>query len=156
MIIFLPDILVKIKHWNQSAMDTPGPVSMLIYNNSTSSVSLVCDLSHNVTSPTDLSNNFPSLNNHGIPFLWTSLRNFHHSLGLTLSWSQSTSLPSRQSLSLPMTLLCLWIQHIYLSSMCFPNTAFLLMSPLTEAWSLCYGNHLSQRQMITQVVNFLS
>ena len=49
-------------------MDTPGPAFVLMYNNSTSSVSLVCDPSHNIISPTDLSNNSPSLNNHGIPF----------------------------------------------------------------------------------------
>ena len=70
MITSLPDILVKTKHWNQSAMDTPSPASMLIYNNFASSVSLVCDPRHNITSPTDLSNNFPSLNDHGIPFLY--------------------------------------------------------------------------------------
>ena len=62
MITSLPDILVKIKNWNQSAMNTSSPAFMLIYNNSTSPVSLVCDLSHNVTSPMDLSNNSPSLN----------------------------------------------------------------------------------------------
>ena len=95
MITSLPDILVKTKHWNQSAMDTPGPASMLTYNNSASPVSLVCDPSHNVTSPTDPSNNSPSLNDHGIPFLWTSSRNFCHPPGLTLSWSQSTGSPSR-------------------------------------------------------------
>ena len=89
------DILVKIKHQNQSAMDTSSPASMLMYNNSASPVSLVCNPSHNVTSPTDLSNNSPSLNDHGIPFLWTSSRNFHHLPGLTLSWSQSTGLLSR-------------------------------------------------------------
>jgi len=27
----------------------------------------------------DLSSNSSSLNNHGIPFLWTSSRNFHYS-----------------------------------------------------------------------------
>ena len=43
----------------------------MTYNNSTSSMSLVCNPSYNITSPIDLSNNFPSLNNHGIPFLWT-------------------------------------------------------------------------------------
>ena len=69
MITSLLDILVKTKHWNQSAMNTPGPVSILMYNNSASSVSLVCDLSHNVTSPMDLSNNSPSLNDYRIPFL---------------------------------------------------------------------------------------
>ena len=137
MITSLPDILVKTKHWNQSAMDTSSPASMLIYNNSASSVSLVCDPSHNITSPMDPSNNSPSLNDHGIPFLQTSLRNFHYPLGLTLSWSQSTGSPSRQSLSLPITLSCPQIQHIYLSFMCFPNMVFFPMSPLIETWSLC-------------------
>jgi len=47
-----------------------------MYNNSASPMSLVCNPSHNVTSPTDLSNNSPSLNDHKIPFLWTSSRNF--------------------------------------------------------------------------------
>ena len=65
MITFLPDILVKTKHQNQSAMDTPGPASVLMYNNSASPVSLVCHLNHNITSPINLSNNFPSLNDHG-------------------------------------------------------------------------------------------
>jgi len=87
MITFLLDILVKTKHWNYSTADIPGPASIPMYNNFASPVSLVCDPSHNVTSHTDLSNNFPSLNDHGIPFLWTSLRNFHHPLGLILSWS---------------------------------------------------------------------
>ena len=95
IIISLPDILVKTKHQNQSAMDTSDLASILMYNNSASPVSLVCDPSHNVTSPMDLSNSSPLLNDHGIPFLWTSLRNFHHSLGLTLSWSQSTGSLSR-------------------------------------------------------------
>ena len=64
-----------------------GLASMLMYNNSASPVSLVCNPSHNVTSPMDLSNNSPSLNDHRIPFLWTSLRNFCYPPGLTLSWS---------------------------------------------------------------------
>ena len=71
MITFLLDILVKIKYWNQSAVDTPGPASMLMYNNSTSPLSLICDLSYNVTSPTDLSNNSLFLNGYRILFLWT-------------------------------------------------------------------------------------
>ena len=45
---------------------------MLIYKNSASPMSLVCNPSHNITNPTDPSNNFLSLNNHRIPFLWTS------------------------------------------------------------------------------------
>ena len=85
-----------------------------MYNNSTSSVSLVCNISYNVTSPMNLLNNFLSPNNHGIPFLWTLLRNSCHPLGLTLSWSQLTSLPSRQSLSLLMILLYLQTQHVCL------------------------------------------
>ena len=137
MITSLLDILVKTKHWNQSAADTPGPASVLMYNNSASPVSLVCDPSHNVTSPTDPSNNSLSLNNHGIPFLWTSSRNFCHPPGLTLSWSQSTGSPSRRSLSLPTTPSHLRTQHVYSSFMCFPSMAFLPMSPLTEVWSLC-------------------
>ena len=95
IITSLPDILVKTKHWNQSAVDTPSLTSVLIYNNSASPVLLVYNSSHNVTSPTNLSNNFLSLNDHRIPFLQTSLRNFCHSPGLTLSWSQSTSSSSR-------------------------------------------------------------
>jgi len=66
-------------------MDTPGPASMLIYNNSASSVSLVYNPNYNIISPTDFSNNFSSLNDHGIPFLWTSLRNFCYSSSLILS-----------------------------------------------------------------------
>ena len=88
MITFLPDILVKTKHQNQFAVDTPDPASVLMYNNSASPVSLVCNPSHNVTSPTDLSNNSLFLNDHGIPFIWTSSRNFCHSPGLTPSLSE--------------------------------------------------------------------
>ena len=154
MITSLPDILVKIKHWNQSATDTPGTASMLMYNNSASPVSLVYDPSHNVTSPMDSSNNSPSLNDHGIPFLWTSLRNFHYPPGLTLSWSQLTGSPSRQSSSLPMTPLHLWTQHVYLSFMCFPNTAFLPMSPLTEARSLCQNSF--DLQALLSTCSFIS
>ena len=137
IITSLPDILVKIKHWNQSAVDTPSPAFVLMYNNSASPVSLVCDPSHNITSSIDLLNNSPSLNDHRILFLWTSSRNFHHPLDLTLSWSQSTSSPSRQSLSLPMTPSCLQTQHIYSSFMCFPSTMFLPISPPIEVQSLC-------------------
>ena len=137
MITFLPDILVKTKHWNQSAIDTPGPASMLMYNNFASFMLLICNPSYNITSSMDLLNNSPFLNDHRTPFLWTSLRNFYHSLCLTLSWSQLTSLPSRQSLSLPMTPLYPQTQHVYSCSIYFPNTVFLLVSPLTEVWSLC-------------------
>ena len=69
MIIFLLDIMIKTKHWNQFTMDISGPISILIYNNSTSPISLVCDPSYNVTSLTNLLNNFLFLNNYGIPFL---------------------------------------------------------------------------------------
>ena len=137
MITFLPDILVKTKHWNQSTVDTPDLASVLTYNNSASPVSLVCDSNHNVTSLMDPSNNSPSLNDHGIPFLWTSLRNFHYPPGLTLSWSQSTGLSSRQSLSLPTTPSCPWTQHVCSFFMCSLNTVFLPISLSTEAWSLC-------------------
>jgi len=68
-------------------MDIPSLVSALIYNNFANPVLFVYNLSHNITSPMDLSNNFPSLNDHGIPFLWTSSRNSHHPPGLTLFWS---------------------------------------------------------------------
>ena len=53
MIISLLNILVKTKHWNQSAMDTPSPAFVLMYNNSASSISLACDPSHNITSSTN-------------------------------------------------------------------------------------------------------
>ena len=110
----LLDIIVKTKHWNQFTTNIPGPASVLMYNNSASPVSFVCDLSHNITSFTDLSNNFLFLNDHEIPFLWTSLRNFYYSLGLILSWSQLTGSSSRQSLSLPMTPSHPWTQHVCL------------------------------------------
>ena len=86
IIISLLDILVKTKYWNLFAMNIPSPVFTLISNNSASFVLLVYKLSYNVISPTDLSNNFLFLNNYGILFLWTSLRNFHHYLDLTLFW----------------------------------------------------------------------
>ena len=132
MTTFLLEILVKTKHWNQFAMDIPGPASMLMYNNSTSSVTLVCDSSHNITSLMDLSNNFLSPNDYGILFLQTLSKNFCHPLGLILSWSQSTSSPSRQSLSLPMTPSHPQAQYVCSFFMCSPNMAFLPMSPLTE------------------------
>ena len=113
MTISLLDILVKTKHWNQFATDISGPVSMLMYNNSTSPMSLVYNPSHNVTSPMNLSNNSLFLNNHRIPFLQTSLRNFCYPSSLILSWSQLTSLPSRQSLFLPMTSSCLFVLYIF-------------------------------------------
>ena len=137
IITSLPDIIVKTKHWNQFTADIPSLVSILIYNNSASPILLVYDPSYNVTSPIDLLNNSLFPNDYGIPFLWTSSKNFHHSLNLTLFWLQSTGSPSRQSLSLPMTLLCSWTQHVCLFFMCSSNITFLPMSPLTEAWSLC-------------------
>ena len=136
IIISLPDIIVKTKHQNWLTMNIPSPVFMLIYNNSASPMLLVCNLSHNIKSSTDLSNNSLSLNNHRISFLQTSSRNSYYSLSLTLFWLQSTSLPSRQSLSLPMTPSHLWTQHICLSFICFPNMVFLSMSSLAEAQSL--------------------
>ena len=86
IIISLLDILVKTKYWNLFAMNISSPVFTLISNNSASFVLLVYKLSYNVISPTDLSNNFLFLNNYEILFLWTSLRNFHHYLDLTLFW----------------------------------------------------------------------
>ena len=69
IITSLQDILVKTKHWNQFATNISGLAFMLIYKNSASPMSLVCNPSHNITNPTDPSNNFLSLNNHRIPFL---------------------------------------------------------------------------------------
>ena len=148
MITSLLDILVKTKHWNQFATDISGPASMLMYNNSTSPVSLVCNSSHNIISLIDLSNNSLFLNNHRIPFLLTSSRNFYYSPGSILSWSQSTSSPNRQSLSLPMIPSCLQTQHIYLFFMCSQNTVFLPMSPLTDVQSLCQNFSVSQALLL--------
>ena len=50
-------------------MDTPGLVSVLMYNNSASPVSLVYNPSYNITSPMDFLNDSPSLNDYEIPFL---------------------------------------------------------------------------------------
>ena len=136
IITSLLDIIVKTKHWNYFSVNIPGLVSVLIYNNSTSPVSLVYDLSHNITSPTDLSNNFLSLNNHRILFLWTSSRNFCYSPGLILSQLQLTGSPGRQFLSLLTTPSCLQTQHVCLFFMYSPNIVFLPMSLLTEAQSL--------------------
>ena len=154
MITSLLDILVKTKYQNYFTMNIPGLAFMLMYNNSASPMSLVYNPSHNITSPTDFSNNSLFLNNHGIPFLQTSLRNSHHPPSLTLYWSQLTGSLSRQSLFLPITTLCLWTQHICLSFMCFPNTAFLSMSPLTEAWSLCQTS--SDLQVLLSTYGFIS
>ena len=93
---------VKTKYQNSFIINIPGPAFILMYNNSTSPILLVCDLSYNVTSPIDLSNNSLSLNDYGIPFLQTSSRNSYHSLSLILFWLQSTGSLSSQSLSLSM------------------------------------------------------
>ena len=69
IIIFLLATSVKIKHWNLFTADISGLAFALIYNNSTSLVSLVCNLSYNVTSPMNLSNNSLFLNNYRILFL---------------------------------------------------------------------------------------
>ena len=136
MITFLPNIMVKIKYWNQFAVDIPGLAFMLMYNNSASPMLLVCDPSHNITSSIDLLNNSLSPNDHRIPFLQILSKNFHHPLSLTLSWSQSTGLPSRQFLSLPMTPSCLWTQHVYLFFIYSQNMVFISMLSLIETWSL--------------------
>ena len=95
---------------------------------------------------------FYNMNDHGIPFLQTSLRNFCHPPGLTLSWLQLTGSPTRQSLSLSMTPSHPQTQHVCLSFMCFPNTTFLLMSPLTEVWSLCQTS--SNLQALLSICGF--
>ena len=66
--------------------DTPGLASMLMYNNSTSPVSLVCDPSHNITYSMDLLNNSPSLNDHRIPCLFGDRKLFKRSIGLMTLW----------------------------------------------------------------------
>ena len=104
MIIFLLATSVRIKYWNLFTIDIPGPASILMYNNSTSPVSFICNLNYNITNLINLLNNSLFLNNYGIPFLQTSSRNSYYSLGLTLSWSLLTGLLSRQFLSLPMIL----------------------------------------------------
>ena len=109
----LPDTLVKTKHWNQFIIDISSPAFVLMYNSSASPVLLVYDPSHNITSSTDLSNNFLFLNDHGIPFLQTSLRNSYHFLNLTLSQLQLTGSPNRQSLFLPMIPSHLFILYLF-------------------------------------------
>jgi len=69
MITFLLATLIKTKHCNSFATDILGPAFILMYNNSASLISLVCDLNHNITSLMDLSSNSLSLNNYGILFL---------------------------------------------------------------------------------------
>ena len=53
-IIFLLATLVRIKYWNLFVIAIPSLVSILIYNNSASLVSLVYNSNLNVTSPIDL------------------------------------------------------------------------------------------------------
>jgi len=113
MIIFLLATSVKTKHWNSFVMNIPGPVSILIYNNSTSLVLFVCNLNYNITSLIDLSSNSLFLNNHRIPFLWTSSRNSHYLPDLTLFWSLLTSSSSRWFLSLSTTPSHLFILHMF-------------------------------------------
>ena len=132
MITFQLATLVKIKSQNQFAIDILSLASILIYNNSTSSMSLVYNLNYNVTSLTDLSSNFLFPNDYGIPFLQTLSRNFCYSLNLILFWSQSTGTLSKQFLSLFIILLYLQTQHICLSFICFSNMVFLPMLSLTE------------------------
>ena len=69
MITSLLDTLVKTKHWNLFTTNISGPVFALMYNNSASSVLLVYNLSYNVTSSADLSNNSLFPNDYRIPFL---------------------------------------------------------------------------------------
>ena len=152
MITSLLDIIVKTKHWNQFAMDISGPAFMLIYNNSASPILVVCNPSHNITSPIDLSNNSLSLNDHRIPFLWTSSKNFHYPPSLTLFQPQSASSPSRQSLSLPMIPSHSQTQYICLFFICSPNMAFLSMSSPTEAQSLYQTS--SNLQALFQTCSF--
>ena len=87
IIISLPNIMVKTKHQNQFTIDIPSPASVLTYNNFASLMLLICNLSHNATSPMDLSSNFLFLNDHRISFLWTSSKNFYYPLSLILSQS---------------------------------------------------------------------
>ena len=66
MITFLLATSVRTKCWNLFAMDIPTLVSILMYNNFTSSILLVCNLNYNITSLIDLSRNSIFLNDHGI------------------------------------------------------------------------------------------
>ena len=95
MITSLLDTIVRTKHWNQFVMNISSPASILMYNNSASPVLLIYNLSYNITSLTDFSNNFLFSNNHEIPFLQTSLKNSYHPPNLTLFQLQSTNLLSR-------------------------------------------------------------
>jgi len=74
MITFLLATLVRKKHWNLFTIGISGLASILMYNNS-------------ITSLIDLSNNFLFPNDYGIPFLWTLSRNFCHFPSLILFWS---------------------------------------------------------------------
>ena len=84
MIIFLPVTLVRTKHWNLFAIVISGLASILIYNNFVSLKLLVYDPNLSITSFMYLSDNFPSQNSHGIPFLWTLLRNSYQPLDFIL------------------------------------------------------------------------
>ena len=84
MIIFLPVTLVRTKHWNLFAIVISGLASILIYNNFVSLKLLVYDPNLSITSSIYLSDNFPSQNSHGIPFLWTLLRNSYQPLDFIL------------------------------------------------------------------------
>ena len=154
MITFLLDIIVKTKYQNQFTADISGLASMIIYNNSASSVSLIYNPSYNITSSIDLSNNSLFPNDYGILFLQTSLRNFHYPLDLTLSWSQLTGLLNRQSLSLFMTPSHPQTQYICLFFMCSSNTVFLSMLPPIEAQSLCQTS--SNHQALFWICSFTS
>ena len=69
MIIFLLATSVRTKYWNSFTIVISGPAFMLMYNNSTSPVLLVCDPNLSITSPTDLLSNFPFPNDYEILFL---------------------------------------------------------------------------------------
>ena len=84
MIIFLLVTLVRTKHWNLFAIVISGLASILIYNNFVSLKLLVYDPNLSITSSIYLSDNFPSQNSHGIPFLWTLLRNSYQPLDFIL------------------------------------------------------------------------
>jgi len=98
-------------------MNTPGLASVLMYNNSASPVSLVCNPSHNITSPIDLSNNSLFLNNYGIPFLWTSSRNFcprFDTILVIVNWltKQAIFIPTHDTIT-SMDLAYLFVLHVF-------------------------------------------
>ena len=108
-------------------MDTPGPASMLMYNNSASPMSLVYDSSHNITSHTDLSNNSLFLNDHRIHRETSVILRVWHYLG--------HSRPAHQTGNLHP---CPWHHHIYglRMSIC-PSCVF-------QTWC-SFSCHLQQR-----------